>query len=193
MSLPLAARPRRRPIRRIVAGANGKVNWRSSAGSAAREKNPDVLPTLSLALAELSKDERDAHRQLVAELKSAKSLPRLPLARVVRRGDPRQGHVYLRGDFSQKGPAVDALFPRVLETVVQTADLTGNPRARLAAWLTRSDHPLVARVMANRLWQSHFGEGLVASTSDFGVMGQSPTDRSCSTGWRDDSCPMAGA
>jgi hypothetical protein len=53
--------------------------------------------------------------------------------------------------------------------------LSTGRRAALARWITAPDNPLTARVMVNRLWQWHFGRGLVANTSDFGVLGEPPT------------------
>src|SRR5262249_41382291 len=56
------------------------------------------------------------------------------------------------------------------------ADAPDTARRRaLASWLSRSENPLPARVMANRLWQWHFGRGLVGSPNDFGAMGEKPT------------------
>ena len=48
-------------------------------------------------------------------------------------------------------------------------------RTALAGWLTSDDNPLTARVMANRLWHYHFGQGIVRTPSDFGLMGERPT------------------
>jgi len=50
-----------------------------------------------------------------------------------------------------------------------------DPRTRLAQWLTSADNPLTARVLANRLWQHHFGAGLVRTVNDFGIKGDRPS------------------
>ena len=79
----------------------------------------------------------------------------------------------IRGDFRRPGPVVEPAFLRVLAT--NAGSDRPLSRSDLAIWLTRKDHPLTARVMANRLWQFHFGRGLSDTPSDFGVMGSEPS------------------
>ena len=87
----------------------------------------------------------------------------------------------IRGDFRRPGPNVEAAFPRIanlsndaIAAPSSDAKTTGR-RTALANWLTRTDNPLTTRVLVNRIWQGHFGLGLVGTPSDFGVMGGTPT------------------
>ena len=59
--------------------------------------------------------------------------------------------------------------------VVAVSDLIPDRRAALARWLTRADNPLVWRSIVNRVWQWHFGRGIVETPNDFGRMGALPT------------------
>jgi len=87
-------------------------------------------------------------------------------------------HLLKRGEFTAKGPIVEPAFPTVLAsaapTIVPLAESTGRRKA-LAEWLTSASNPLTARVIVNRLWQTHFGRGLVDTPSDFGSAGGEPT------------------
>jgi Protein of unknown function (DUF1553)/Protein of unknown function (DUF1549) len=94
--------------------------------------------------------------------------PKAPITHVLKRGDPtRPGAVVEPGV-----PAVLASGP--LGAPFSTSRSTGR-RLWLTRWLTDRKNPLVARVIVNRIWQYHFGQGLVASSSDFGVMGDDPS------------------
>jgi Protein of unknown function (DUF1553)/Protein of unknown function (DUF1549) len=132
----------------------------------------------------LDPSSRALREDMLAKLERyrAEEPPRLPSARGVDEAGPAAPATYLlkRGEFSMKGPEVFPDVPGVLKPVAGSASIeprsasTGR-RAALAAWLARPDHPLTARVIVNRLWQHHFGQGIVATPSDFGVMGAEPS------------------
>lgn len=88
-------------------------------------------------------------------------------------------HVLRRGDWENKGVLV---HPRPLSVLVSNswneldADVK-SPRTQLAKWITNPDHPLTGRVIANRIWQNHFGQGLVRTANDFGTHGEPPSHR----------------
>ena len=86
------------------------------------------------------------------------------------------------GNWQKPQEEVKPGFPSFLSSVAPDLSLdstiagssTGR-RAALARWLTQAGHPLTSRVIVNRLWQHHFGRGIVATPNDFGVQGQPPT------------------
>jgi hypothetical protein len=86
----------------------------------------------------------------------------------------------LRGDFRSPGPEVSPGVIRVVSTKSNSfsprpSKTSAGLRTALADWLTSRDNPLTARVMVNRVWQHHFGAGLVGTPSDFGVMSDGPS------------------
>jgi hypothetical protein len=122
---------------------------------------------------------------LADELDALKKKPPLGAGQavVVQDGGPpgtrhegfKDAHVFLRGDPRKPGKVVPRGFPRVLTGERREPITGGSGRLQLADWLVRPDNPLTARVMVNRIWQHHFGEGLVRTTNDFGQRGERPT------------------
>jgi hypothetical protein len=89
---------------------------------------------------------------------------------------PDRIHLLRRGDPEQPGPEVTPAVPAVLGTVRLPAE-TPEPQRRqaLADWLSRPDQALITRVLVNRIWQGHFGTGLVDTPNDFGQSGSRPS------------------
>jgi hypothetical protein len=81
-------------------------------------------------------------------------------------------HVLIRGNPRSRGEQVEAGFPEVLSPPGQKG---AGGRLALADWLTDPKNPLTARVMVNRLWQHHFGRGIVPTPNDFGKLGEART------------------
>ncbi len=87
-------------------------------------------------------------------------------------------HVLLRGNPSRPGdrvePAVPAVLVRQQPAFPKPDAWTSHRRLGLAQWIASPSNPLTARVMVNRVWQQHFGVGLVRTANDFGIMGEPP-------------------
>jgi hypothetical protein len=87
---------------------------------------------------------------------------------------PAHAKIQIRGDHKQLGEEVPRGFLSILGgQTVQDTKKSG--RLELAQWLTDPANPLTARVMVNRIWQFHFGRGIVSTPSDFGKRGTAPT------------------
>jgi len=101
-----------------------------------------------------------------------------PVAEAVFRGSSGKTRILLGGEISRPGPEVTPGFVEAMHPIRTPGESSGSPakqRKDLAKWLASPENPLTARVMANRIWQHHFGSGLVATPSDFGRNGKRPT------------------
>ena len=136
-------------------------------------------------VARMSADDKRKHQTLTEQIKALdKQKPKpYPTARAIGEGGANPGPTYFlhRGTPEAKGPVVT---PGVLSVVSETdyafptppANAKSSYRRRgLAEWLTSRQNPLTSRVMVNRIWQHHFGEGLVRTPSNFGKLGERPS------------------
>ena len=131
---------------------------------------------------EISKAEGAEKERLEKKLKEVeRSLPApLPAICTVHNVEAERLEIFVlkRGLLEKKGKRVEAGFPLALvspENADLPAEAKSNPRTALAKWLTAGAHPLTARVFVNRVWQYHFGRGLVETPNDFGANGGLPS------------------
>ena len=105
------------------------------------------------------------------------SKPDLPRAMGIREGkEIGDLPLHIRGSHWNLGePIARGFLSFGLGKEQPLPDKTRSGRLQLAYWLTRKDHPLTGRVMANRIWRWHFGRGIVASTDNFGRLGEKPS------------------
>ncbi|GAB4361409.1 MAG: PSD1 and planctomycete cytochrome C domain-containing protein [Bryobacter sp.] len=140
-------------------------------------KIPETLPQ---QFKPADKQAYDALNQKIAELENSKPAPYPTAMSIAEEGPrPKPNHFLHRG--SQKGSVVSPGTISVVSTQEwpypeAPADAkTSHRRRHFAEWATQPDHPLTARVFVNRIWQHHFGEGLVRTPNNFGRMGERPT------------------
>ncbi|GAA5506348.1 PSD1 and planctomycete cytochrome C domain-containing protein [Novipirellula caenicola] len=132
---------------------------------------PEPAPGTEQRLAEL-----DA--QLAAATKQRDTIAATPAYAVaygVSEGTPTNTRIQQRGEPERLGDEVPRRFLKVLGGDALPPDASGSGRLELANWLTRPSNPLTARVFVNRVWQWHFGQGLVTTPSDFGARGERPS------------------
>ncbi len=142
-----------------VAGAARTAEQRDQISDYFRSQAPE-LKTVRDQLAEARKAQE--------ELKEA-----IPTTLVMQeRGEPRESHVLIRGNFLNPAERVYPGVPAILPPLPK-----GQPtnRLALARWLVSTDNPLTARVTMNRFWEQIFGRGLVETVEDFGTQGERPT------------------
>lgn len=126
-------------------------------------------------VAEIERQIRDVQRQME---------PSLSIRALWDRGEPSPTYILRGGEHDRPGPLVGPGVPSVLtdgrtpfavEPPFPDGTRKTGRRLAFARWLTQPDHPLTARVMANRIWYLHFGSGLVETLENFGMQGTPPT------------------
>ena len=122
--------------------------------------------------------EADRIKKQITALQSQLPKPLPSLFSVAGLSDKRTPiHLLQRGDETKKLQPVGMRIPSVLldGEVDELPQETLRPKTKLANWITSSDNPMTARVIVNRVWQYHFGRGLVATANDFGMNGEPPS------------------
>jgi len=146
---------------------------------------PYLDPTFRSVVSKLAPTDKARFEQLDRELKQFEQLRPAEIPRgsglVDVGGEAPPTHVLGVGLYTSPGEQVEPGFPSILDSapplISKPAALksTGR-RTALANWLVNPANPLTGRVMVNRVWHHHFGEGIVATPGDFGVMGARPSN-----------------
>ena len=170
------------------------------AEAAEAEKSKVAKPKLEQPLAELIKDlltdnkapllipkDRldkllpDASKELLATMqKEHEQLKqglgtKYPVAHSLAENTPTNLKVHVRGNHKDLGDEVPRRFLSILSPAEATPFREGSGRLELAKAIADPANPLTARVLVNRVWQHHFGRGLVGTPSNFGLLGERPT------------------
>lgn len=128
------------------------------------------------------------------ELKTLEAaVPKFPEVMAVSDSKPEDLPVHLRGNHTTLAKDLEPRrFPQIMQLNREPLAKDVSGRLELARWLTNPSHPLTRRVIVNRVWLWHFGEGLVRSPDNFGLLGERPThpelldwlaQRFMSSGW----------
>jgi hypothetical protein len=115
--------------------------------------------------------------------RQAELMPEFPLAIAMREGGTPGGlfpniqdvPIHIRGSYTRLGDVVPRRMPRFFAGHDQPPITEGSGRLELAHWVASPDNPLTARVIVNRVWQWHFGAGLVTTPNNFGMLSEPPS------------------
>ncbi|NQV24415.1 MAG: DUF1553 domain-containing protein [Rhodopirellula sp.] len=125
----------------------------------------------------LTGEKRNQLIKLRADFETAKKSapPMYAIAHAYTEANAADMRVFVRGNPARQREVAPRRFLRILAGADRDHFTEGSGRRQLAEAITRTDNPLTARVFVNRIWQHHFGRGIVATPSNFGMQGEAPT------------------
>ncbi|MDF1812756.1 MAG: PSD1 and planctomycete cytochrome C domain-containing protein [Verrucomicrobiales bacterium] len=142
------------------------------------KENPKLKGNEAGLISKLPREEQKKARELQEDVKKfiAKKEMEPDKALIVKdHGKPSAQHVYIRGNPSRRGELVKASFPKLGSPSEPEPFKQGSGRLEMAKEIASAKNPLTARVIVNRVWMWHFGEGIVRTVSDFGLQGEHPS------------------
>ncbi len=180
-----AAKAHNEPVEARIRELNAQIEERAKPYREryAREKKVEKAKAAALAAEyeTFKKEKADLDEQIRKEREKKKPVP-LVRALFELGPEPPPTRILLRGDAASPGALVSPGVPSAAAASiapfrVEPLAHSSGRRLALARWLTQPDHPLTARVMVNRIWQQHFGTGIVATSGNFGRMGSQPANQ----------------
>lgn len=116
-----------------------------------------------------------AERKGAVEAAKQGAPPKYAFAHAITEGQGANMKLHIRGNPNRTGDEVPRRFLSILDRVSSVPFSEGSGRRELARAIASPDNPLTARVIVNRIWQHHFGRGIVSTPSNFGSLGERPT------------------
>lgn len=169
----------------VLAAYDAPADGRSDEQQELLKRHEELLKTTPDQLAETFGEFAQLRADTQTELQALDAQRPAPLEKIALVTDwtrePPAHRVLVRGDYAKPGVEAPPAAPAELATVAgplpssETGGATTGRRLALARWLTAPQQPLVARVVVNRVWQQHFGRGLVATVDNLGYTGAEPT------------------
>ncbi|HAV61724.1 MAG TPA: hypothetical protein DCY13_05085 [Verrucomicrobiales bacterium] len=155
---------------------------------AAEEKHKQALAAWELAehqraslrayfeLTQFEPTRQAARERFALAAEQARIRARSPMTHIQKEkpGGQAMAKILMRGQYDKEGEEVSANTPKFLPPMPESAPKN---RLGLAQWIVSPENPLAARVAVNRFWQELFGVGIVATTEDFGVVGEPPVNQ----------------
>ncbi len=159
-------------------GPDDQLRGRDQRRAALEARKQALNAEKSAAQSATPQELDDQLAEIDQQLAALPTFPSLRVGRFELPGEPPR--VFIGGDANRPGEAVSAGSIGTLEDVAAPYTIADSAaeqdrRAAFARWLVAADNPLTPRVLANRVWHYHFGTGIVATTSDFGYMGDRPS------------------